>query len=134
MCPRCGQWENVHTEPIPDTNFTTQPTCIECDEEMGSPGWAGGIDWVIAGCESGHGARACNVEWLRVLRDACRRDAIPFFLKQATYYVEPDATTGVVTFGDGSIEKGLGFGRVPIIELPYLDNQQHADFPAARED
>ena len=41
-----------------------------------------GIDWVIAGCESGPGRRACEPEWLRGLRDQCAAADVPFFLKQ----------------------------------------------------
>jgi protein gp37 len=40
------------------------------------------IDWVIAGGESGAGARACNVEWLRDLMEECAIAGVPFFLKQ----------------------------------------------------
>jgi protein gp37 len=42
-----------------------------------------GVDWVIAGCESGPGARPCNVEWLRSIRDQCAAAGVPYFLKQA---------------------------------------------------
>jgi protein gp37 len=41
-----------------------------------------GIDWVIAGGESGPGARPCDPDWLRGLRDYCGLYEIPFFLKQ----------------------------------------------------
>jgi len=41
------------------------------------------LDWVIAGCESGHGARPCEVAWLRSLRDQCDAAGTAFFLKQA---------------------------------------------------
>lgn len=41
------------------------------------------VDWLIAGCESGPGARPCSVEWLRSLRDQCAAASVPFFLKQA---------------------------------------------------
>lgn len=30
-----------------------------------------GIDWLIAGGESGHGYRPVHVEWARELREAC---------------------------------------------------------------
>ncbi|MFE6903838.1 DUF5131 family protein [Streptomyces sp. NPDC057717] len=43
---------------------------------------ARGIDWVIAGGESGHGARAMHPDWARSLRDQCTAAAVPFFLKQ----------------------------------------------------
>jgi protein gp37 len=41
-----------------------------------------GIDWVIAGGESGANARPVNPAWVRDLRDACRVAATPFFFKQ----------------------------------------------------
>lgn len=40
------------------------------------------INWVIAGGESGPGARPCDVAWLRSLRDQCAAAKVPFFLKQ----------------------------------------------------
>jgi protein gp37 len=40
------------------------------------------IDWVIAGGESGPGARPCETGWLRSLRDQCQAAGVPFFLKQ----------------------------------------------------
>jgi len=39
-------------------------------------------DWLICGGESGPGARAMAIEWVRALRDECRRLGIPFFFKQ----------------------------------------------------
>ncbi len=41
-----------------------------------------GIGWVIAGGESGPGARPLDVVWARQLRDACQEAAVPFFFKQ----------------------------------------------------
>jgi protein gp37 len=41
-----------------------------------------GIDWVIAGGESGHGARPMRLEWARQLRDQCTAEQVCFFLKQ----------------------------------------------------
>jgi hypothetical protein len=41
-----------------------------------------GIDWLIAGGESGPGARPCREDWLRDLRDACSASGVAFFLKQ----------------------------------------------------
>jgi protein gp37 len=39
-------------------------------------------DWVIAGGESGPGARPCRVEWLRSLRDQCAGAGVAYFCKQ----------------------------------------------------
>jgi len=40
------------------------------------------LDWVIAGGESGPGARPCDLNWLRGLRDQCEWSGSAFFLKQ----------------------------------------------------
>jgi protein gp37 len=41
-----------------------------------------GIHWVIVGGESGAGARPMKKEWVRSVRDQCRRAGVPFFFKQ----------------------------------------------------
>ena len=41
-----------------------------------------GIDWVIAGGESGPGARPIHLEWAREIRDQCVEQGVPFFFKQ----------------------------------------------------
>lgn len=41
-----------------------------------------GIDWVIAGGESGPGYRAMNPQWVREIRDRCLNDGVAFFFKQ----------------------------------------------------
>ncbi|GCE26395.1 hypothetical protein KDA_18790 [Dictyobacter alpinus] len=41
-----------------------------------------GIHWLIAGAESGHGARPMNVDWARFLRDLCQEHGTAFFYKQ----------------------------------------------------
>ena len=41
-----------------------------------------GIDWVILGGESGHGARPMAPDWARSIRDQCARSGVRFFFKQ----------------------------------------------------
>jgi protein gp37 len=41
-----------------------------------------GIHWVIAGGESGPGARPIRIEWIGSLLRQCRRANVPFFFKQ----------------------------------------------------
>ena len=43
---------------------------------------APGIDWVICGGESGHGARPMHPEWARAVRDECVAAHRAFFFKQ----------------------------------------------------
>ena len=49
--------------PLPDLNFE-------------------GIDWVIAGGESGPGARPMEADWAREIRDQCVEAGVPFHFKQ----------------------------------------------------
>jgi len=42
------------------------------------------VGWVIAGGESGPGARPTELDWARDLRDQCQCAGVPFFLKQLT--------------------------------------------------
>ena len=41
-----------------------------------------GIHWIIAGGESGPGARPMEADWVREIRKQCRRKGVPFFFKQ----------------------------------------------------
>src|SRR2546422_11406415 len=40
------------------------------------------VDWVIAGGESGHGARQMRPEWARAIREQCMSAGGAFFFKQ----------------------------------------------------
>jgi protein gp37 len=56
---------------------------LSCEPLLGplSPDLSG-IDWVIAGGESGPGARPMQIDWLRDLRDQCHEAGVAFFFKQ----------------------------------------------------
>jgi protein gp37 len=84
-----------------------------------------GLDWVVAGCESGPGARPADVEWFRELRDQCATAGVAFFFKQAARrFGEWTDWKDVIGPGPGSKQKTRD-----VIELPYLDGVQHAAFP-----
>jgi protein gp37 len=40
------------------------------------------IHWVIVGGESGQKHRPMNIEWVRDIRNQCRRSKVAFFFKQ----------------------------------------------------
>lgn len=40
------------------------------------------VNWVIVGGESGHGARPCDVAWVRLIVQSCRGMKVPVFVKQ----------------------------------------------------
>ena len=50
-------------------------------EDLGDLDLAG-IDWVIVGGESGHGARSMDPDWVLSILDQCQRANVPFFFKQ----------------------------------------------------
>lgn len=104
-----------------------------------------GLHWVIAGCESGPGARAAQPGWYRHLRDQCAVAGIPYFLKQAMAASTsrrgyPSSQAAVVTTneihdeppGPMLIGKGASRGRDGIISLPFLDGVQHTAYPEPR--
>jgi len=43
------------------------------------------LDWVIAGPETGRGARECRVEWIGALAEQCGNAGVPFFDKRKTW-------------------------------------------------
>jgi protein gp37 len=63
------------------------------------------LHWVIAGSESGPGARRMDEAWVRSLRDQCAAAKVSFFYKQR-----------------------LEAGRK--VSLPVLDGRQWSEFPA----
>lgn len=52
------------------------------EHSRGGPLGLEGVDWIIAGGESGAAARLMDIRWARELRDACSRAGVPFFFKQ----------------------------------------------------
>lgn len=62
------------------------PTVVSAEPLLGlldlTAPLAHGLSWVIAGGESGAGARPCPVEWLLALRNQCAAAGVPYFCKQ----------------------------------------------------
>ena len=69
----------------------------------------GGIDWVIAGGESGPGARPMEAGWVRAIRDQCVRSRVPFFFKQ---------WGGINKKRGGRILDGRTWDEFPLAGLP----------------
>ncbi len=61
-----------------------------------------GLDLVICGGESGHGARPMHPVWARSLRDQCQAAGVPFFFKQWGEW-SPDNFEG----HDRAVESGI---------------------------
>jgi protein gp37 len=60
----------------------TADTEAPCDSFVDLKHCYRGIDWVVAGGESGPGARPMHPDWARSLRDQCAAAGVPFFFKQ----------------------------------------------------
>lgn len=87
------------------------------------------LDWIIAGAESGPGARPAELGWYRSVRDQCAAAGVAFFLKQAASTCEYAAGDyGGVAIEPGPRSKTKG----RIVTAPLLDGVQHLAFPEAR--
>jgi protein gp37 len=79
-CPDCGSkeyWCGSH-------KFNGR----KVESHPNFPSQAGlGIDWVIAGGESGTKARPVHPDWVRSIRDQCDAAQVPFFFKQWGEYM-----------------------------------------------
>lgn len=73
------------------------------------------VDWVVAGGESGPGARPMHPDWARSLRDQCAAAGVPFFFKQWGAWFPRDQ-----------------WEDNPELVLPDDDMAANADHPAIR--
>ncbi len=139
LCEHLGMWWNQ------------MMGCFESNSDRWNPR---GLDWVICGGESGHGARPMHPEWARSLRDQCAAVAVPFLFKQwGEWHPSKDhyPRTGcrvrpsAVHF-DGRVETrpeeanfnlGMQDGWVSMCPIGkkaagrLLDDAEHNQFPAA---
>lgn len=101
--PLLGPVEPWHSH-CPTHDFAGGMCTFSCPERRQ-------VDWIIAGGESGHGARPMHPDWVRGLRDWCVDSDVPFLYKQwgewamagpddlaARDEVYLDAETGAGTF------------------------------------
>lgn len=74
-----------------------------------------GIDWVIVGGESGHGARPMRPEWARSVRDQCIAQNVRFHFKQ---WGEFDASgTRVGKHAAGRLLDGVVWDEYPLVPM-----------------
>ncbi|MBQ0855744.1 phage Gp37/Gp68 family protein (plasmid) [Streptomyces sp. BH-SS-21] len=86
--------------------------CARCADQRCESGHIRRLDWVIAGGESGPGARPLHPDWIRSLRDQTRGRNVPFFFKQ---------------WGDHAPEDhGHDRGRLTVVD-PRGHGQDHDD-------
>ncbi len=77
----------------------------------------GGLEWVIAGGESGPRARPMHPDWARSLRDQCQAAGVPYFFKQWGAFA-PEAhghDRGGISFTD---RRGQSWSRLEKLAPP----------------
>jgi len=86
------------------------------------------VDWIIAGGESGPGARPMHPDWARSLRDQCSRAGVPFFFKQWGEFASVSEVAGPgahFSFPDGATVRRVG----KKLAGATLDGRAHREFP-----
>jgi protein gp37 len=99
------------------------------------------LDWVVAGGESGSGARPLHPDWARSLRDQCAAAGTPFFFKQWGSWAEIDdgpynfmlAPDGTQTTSDQSPENAAPMRHVGKKAAGrLLDGVEHDGMPTTK--
>jgi protein gp37 len=76
--PRKERLEHLREIPAKVRFLSCEPLLAD----LGFMDLRNGIDWVIAGGESGPGCREFDPDWARELRDECKKTGTAFFMKQ----------------------------------------------------
>ncbi|WP_227743812.1 phage Gp37/Gp68 family protein [Burkholderia gladioli] len=87
-CPADAPW--IHG---PTTEYAEDGTGYSSPE----------IDWVIAGGESGPGARPAHPDWPRALRDQCAKAGVPFLFKQHGEWAPGSGDFGAGRFATAAV-------------------------------
>lgn len=107
-----------------------EPCGLKCAKERGR-----GIDWIIIGGESGHGARSFHTEWARDLVDVARAAGVAAFVKQMgenAVGAGRDQLALMSMTDHGAIEQfpeDLRVREFPTVELSRRENEGGASVP-----
>lgn len=108
--------------------------CPSCSQSVGAD--ANGIDWVVAGGESGHQARPMHPHWALRLRDQCAAARVPFLFKQWGEWVPRSDIYH--TFKDGtscaSIDPSCEKWKCIRLTLGGLDGNDLSNQPSGGEE
>lgn len=122
---------------------------LSCEPLLGDLGELDltGIDWVIAGGESGPGARPMHPDWVRNIQKQCQEQNVPFFFKQWGEYrpiknsIEYENTNEVVWITKDNRIAVCKTNRVPMTMAAamirvgksksgaILDGKEYKEFP-----
>lgn len=108
--------------------------CADCHVLDGWEGKYRRIDWVVAGGESGPGARPMHPDWARSLRDQCAAAGVPYLFKQWGDLVTEEQAPEDITLPAVSW-RHLGDDQPPVWRVGkkragrLLDGVQHDGYP-----
>lgn len=83
--------DEVHYSPLDGEGIMFEHAGDEAKPIELASGYMPVVAWVIAGGESGAGARPMHPDWARSLRDQCARAGVPFLFKQWGEWAPPSA-------------------------------------------
>lgn len=92
------------------------------------------LRWLVAGGESGPGARPAHPDWIRTARDQCRAVGVSFFFKQWGEWIPVNQR---VETGDARLHRGMDMDGVRFLRLGkkiaghLLDGRVWQQFPMA---
>lgn len=125
---------------------TAESTCALTGQRShagfgGRPGYSHqqydrGVDWVIVGGESGHGARPIHPQWVRSIRDQCQAAGVPLFFKQwGEYGLEQIGNVRYTSVPSGvPMDEPRGMFRVGKKAAGrMLDGREWSELPRDRE-
>lgn len=124
-------YRRKHLLSVPATvHFVSiEPQLTHVDARLAETENGRGIDWIICGGESGHGAREFKLEWARDLADQCTRAGVPFFMKQLGKNPTEAHTPGAGYQLDLDDAKG---GNIVEWKKKGLDVPMRREFPEVR--
>jgi protein gp37 len=76
-----AEWRRPAMHLVADLGWRTW---VSYEPALGLVDWDGWewIEWLVAGSESGYGARAADAIWFEVARAWCEKNDVAFFMKQ----------------------------------------------------
>lgn len=91
-----------------------------------------GVDWVIVGGESGHGARPMHPRWVRAIRDQCQDAGVSFFFKQWGEFISEQIKHVRFTAVHSGVPMDEPTSMFPVGKKAagrLLDGREHNEFP-----
>lgn len=93
--------------------YLMPPTCSgDRPDEYGTT--LDGIDWLIIGGESGHGARPCDISWIRDIINQADSAGVSVFVKQvgSRPYEIADNGSAVRSWGEAKVQRNGDFVQI----------------------